>query len=62
MQDAVLTLSEAAELLKCSERTLTKMAKSGSIPCFKLGMRWKFRREDLDNWMREQVEKQKPEQ
>jgi len=60
MPDAVLTMSEAAELLKCSEKTLTKLAKSGEIPCFKLGMRWKFRRDDLDSWMREQVERQKP--
>ncbi len=58
MPDTVLTLTEASELLKCSEKTLTKLAKSGEIPSFKVGMRWRFRRGDLDQWMQEQVEKQ----
>lgn len=43
----VLTLAEAAEYLKVSERTLWAQAKAGIIPCFKVGSQYRFITEKL---------------
>jgi len=44
--DDVLTVSEAAELLRCSEETIRIKARDGSLPALKIGG-WKFLRSDL---------------
>ncbi len=48
----VLTLDEAATYLKVSTSTLYKLLQSGRIPARKLGRRWRFAREDLEQWLR----------
>lgn len=47
----ILTLDEVATYLKAGKRTVYRLAASGSIPAFKLGGTWRFRRSDLDNWI-----------
>ena len=38
----VLTLQEAADYLKVSERTLWVRVQAGEIPCFKVGSQYRF--------------------
>ena len=52
MEESVLTLDEAASFLKLSKSTLYKMLEAGRVPARKLGRRWRFRRADLEEWMR----------
>jgi excisionase family DNA binding protein len=50
--DDVLTLVEAAELLKCCPKTLGKEANAGNVPGKKLGASWRFYRPALEEWLR----------
>jgi excisionase family DNA binding protein len=44
----ILTTKELAEYLKLTEVTIYKYANEGSIPGFKLGGRWRFDKEKID--------------
>ena len=46
--DKFLTLSEAAEILRLSTRTVREYVKQGEIRGKLIGKRWRFRRADLD--------------
>ena len=46
--DRLLTLREAAEVLRLSTRTVRKYVSRGEIEGRILGGRWRFRRADLD--------------
>jgi excisionase family DNA binding protein len=46
--DRLLTLREAAEVLRLSPRTLREYLKRGEISGKIIGKRWRFRRADLD--------------
>jgi excisionase family DNA binding protein len=54
-QMRVLTLKDAAELLKCHPSTLYRLAKRGTIPAFRLGGTWRFAESHLIEWMRDQT-------
>src|SRR2546423_6514519 len=49
----VLTLAEAAELLRVDEETVTKMAESGELPGRKLGDEWRLTRSAVLRWLEE---------
>ncbi len=49
--DEIMTLREVAEYLNCSYSMVYHLARSGSIPCFRLGSDYRFRREDVDAWI-----------
>jgi excisionase family DNA binding protein len=52
----LLTQSEAAEILRLSERTLERSRVSGFGPPFcKLGRRVLYRADDLDQWITSRV-------
>jgi len=46
--DRLLTLAEAAEVLRLSTRTVREYVKRGEIEGRIIGKRWRFRRADLD--------------
>jgi excisionase family DNA binding protein len=46
--DRLLTLREAAEVLRLSARTVREYVKRGEISGKIIGKRWRFRRADLD--------------
>lgn len=54
MDDTILTVRQVADYLKVTERTLYRLAQEGKIPAFKVGGTWRFRRGDLDQWIRDQ--------
>ena len=46
--DRLMTLREAAEVLRLSTRTMREYVQSGEIEGRLIGGRWRFRRADLD--------------
>ena len=51
----VMTLREASQYLGISPDTLYKYA-GDTIPAFKLGNRWRFKKDVLDRWMEKKSE------
>jgi excisionase family DNA binding protein len=48
--DHLLTLREAAEVLRLSTRRVREYAQRGEIEARIIGRRWRFRRADLDDF------------
>ena len=53
----VMDIRQASNYLGISPDTLYKYASEGFVPAFKLGNRWRFKRELIDSWMIEQSKK-----
>ena len=53
----VMTLREASQYLGISPDTLYKYLGEKSIPAFKLGNRWRFKKDLLDRWMERKSER-----
>ncbi|MCC6592504.1 MAG: helix-turn-helix domain-containing protein, partial [Xanthomonadales bacterium] len=51
MADEVLTIKEAAALLKLAEKTVYTMAQAGEIPAFKIRGQWRITRTEFDRWL-----------
>ena len=47
----ILTLSEAAAYLRLHIMTLYRLSKKKKIPLFKVGGRWRIRKDDLEKWI-----------
>ena len=47
----LLTLSEAADLLQVSTRTLQRMIRNNQLPAFKVGGQWRLRETQLRQWV-----------
>lgn len=52
----VCTAAEAGRLLRCTPEYVTRLAAAGAIQGFKLGNRWRFKREDLLDYLDRQAE------
>jgi excisionase family DNA binding protein len=57
--DEILTIKEVAGWLRLAARTLRQWAEVGIIPAFKLGRQWRFRRTDIENWLRGGADRKK---
>lgn len=49
--DEVMNVREVAEFLHVHEMTIYKLVKDGTLPAFKVGGQWRFKRELLDEWI-----------
>ena len=49
-----MSLPEVATYLGMAERTIYVWAQQGTIPAFKLGTSWRFRRSEIDAWLETQ--------
>jgi excisionase family DNA binding protein len=49
---SVLTIDELAEYLKISKSTLYKLAQIKAVPGQKVGRHWRFHRDAVDQWLR----------
>ncbi len=47
----VMDIRQAADYLGISSDTLYRYASEGFVPAFKLGNRWRFKKNLLDGWM-----------
>jgi len=48
----ILTTKELAEYLKLTEVTIYKYANEGKIPGFKIGSRWRFDKDKIDDLLK----------
>ncbi len=51
---AVMTIDDLAKYLKISRSTLYKLAQEGKLPAQKVGRHWRFHREAVDAWLKNQ--------
>ena len=54
MSEEILTLKEVADYLKLAEKTAYRLAAEGRLPGFKVGGSWRFKHEDVLQWIEEQ--------
>ena len=54
MQEEILEASEVARMLRINVRTVQKMASNGELTGFRVANRWRFRREAINDYIRQQ--------
>lgn len=54
LETDVITIRELAIYLKMAEKTLYRLAAEGTIPGFKVGGSWRFRKTEIDKWIKKQ--------
>lgn len=47
----VMTVKECAAYLQVHRSTVYRLLKRGTIPCFRVGSDWRFRKVNLDVWL-----------
>ncbi len=47
----LLTVKQVAEILQWNPFTVTRKAEKGELPGFKLGHGWRFRQQDIIQWI-----------
>ncbi|MBI3077740.1 MAG: helix-turn-helix domain-containing protein [Deltaproteobacteria bacterium] len=53
----ILKTRDVARLLDLSPDNVNVMARKGLIPAYKEGNQWRFRRQDLEPWLKENAAK-----
>jgi excisionase family DNA binding protein len=56
----VMNIRQASQYLGVSPDTLYKYVGEQTIPAFKLGNRWRFKKSRLDQWMEEKSSQMEP--
>ncbi len=54
MTNDILDAEEVAKLLRLNGQTVKRLANRGELPGFKVGGRWRFKRQDIENYIEEQ--------
>ncbi|NLU20817.1 MAG: helix-turn-helix domain-containing protein [Phycisphaerae bacterium] len=52
-RNEIMTMDELAEYLKISKSTLYKLAVENKIPGTKIGKRWRFHKDAIDEWVKQ---------
>lgn len=52
--DEILTVKELADYLKIAEKTAYRFVAEGKIPAFKVGSAWRFKKDEIDAWIKSQ--------
>ena len=47
----VMTLAEVARYLRINRSTVYRMARDGTLPSWKLGNVWRFKKEAIERWI-----------
>ena len=50
----ILTLQEVAKMLGLAERTIYVWSQKGNLPAFKLGTKWAFDLNEINEWLERQ--------
>lgn len=53
--DSILTIKQLAEYLMVSEKTVYRMLDRNELPAIRLGAQWRFRQQDIDSWLNDEV-------
>jgi len=51
----ILTIRQLAEYLMVSEKTVYRMLDRNQLPAVRVGAQWRFRRQDIDAWLTDEV-------
>lgn len=51
-----MSMEEACEFLRITKPTLYKYVRIGQVPAIKMGRKWKFHRETLNDWLKERMQ------
>jgi excisionase family DNA binding protein len=51
----ILTIRKLAEYLMVSEKTVYRMLDRNELPAMRVGAQWRFRMQDIDGWLTEEV-------
>jgi excisionase family DNA binding protein len=51
----IMNVRELAMYLRLSEAKVYRMANSGSVPAFRVGKSWRFKKDMIDDWIQRQV-------
>ena len=54
MIDQLMTIEEVARYMRVSRFTVYRLAKERFIPATKIGRQWRFQREEIDRWVKDQ--------
>ncbi|HDM37640.1 MAG TPA: DNA-binding protein [Candidatus Omnitrophica bacterium] len=49
------TVQEVAEALKLHPYTIRRLCRESKIPVFKFGGQWRFRKEDIEKYLRSKI-------
>ena len=52
MSSDILTVEEVAVYLKLAKKTVYKMAVEGTIPAFRVGKFWRFKKTEIEEWIK----------
>ncbi len=52
----IVNVREVAEYLRISEAKVYRLANQGEIPVMRIGKAWRFRKDLLDQWIRQNTE------
>lgn len=48
---SIMTVDEVAKYLRMHEMTIYRMAAEGRLPAYKVGNRWRFKKDRIDEWL-----------
>lgn len=54
-QIETLTPNEIAKILRIHPFTVTRLAREGKLPAFKVGGVWRFRKDQFEEWIEERT-------
>ena len=54
-KDEFITSEEASAYLKVNIRTIYRWTHAGEIPAMRAGKQWRFRKSELDKWLRKRA-------
>jgi excisionase family DNA binding protein len=60
MDSEFLTAEEVAEYLRLPLSTVYKLVQDKRLPGFKVGKHWRFRKDAIQNWIKDQESKNEP--
>jgi excisionase family DNA binding protein len=60
-EQTLMDIKQVAAYLKINEATAYTWAQSGKLPGIKIGRIWRFRREDIEAWLDENMQGPRPE-
>jgi excisionase family DNA binding protein len=53
--DELMKIKDAASYLRLNSMTVYRLAQKGMLPAFKVGGNWRFRKDILDDWVRQKA-------
>lgn len=54
MTDPLMTIDELAKYMRVSRFTIYRLVKDNFIPGTKIGRQWRFQKEEIDRWVKDQ--------